>query len=206
MSLRQIYPDLGQNRGGQASIDLIAVHGLDFVDMSGRCLASSWREPLDKPEEFWLAAFIREHSLGARLLSHEFDSVVTFGTGPESVSREADGLLHQISTIRSTAHSHTPIIFLSHGLGGILVKQALVNASQGDQYCGIKNATRGLAFFGTPHRAPPHRSPGVIETIFSLASPSTPVPSPYNPELIMVQGFRDQLEDYQFAPSERSQR
>lgn len=77
---------------------------------------------------------------------------------------------------------------------------------------------RGLAFFGTPHQAPSYRSPGVIETVFSLVSPRTPIRSPYNPEFLMVQGFRDQVEDYQFisfygdsdevsiAPSERSQR
>ncbi|CAP91167.1 hypothetical protein E8E15_001824 [Penicillium rubens] len=198
MSLRQIYPPFGENPSGQATIDIIAVHGLDFIDMSGRCSVSSWREPLDESGEFWPVAFIRAHGLRARLLLYEFDSVMTFGAAPESVSREADGLLHQISTIRPTDHPDAPIIFLSHGLGGILVKQALVNASQGDRYCGINNATRGLAFFGTPHQAPSHRSPGVIETVFSLVSPRIPIRSPYSPELPIVQGFRDQVEDYQF--------
>ncbi|KZN92400.1 hypothetical protein EN45_025540 [Penicillium chrysogenum] len=141
MSLRQIYPPFGENPSGQATIDIIAVHGLDFIDMSGRCSVSSWREPLDESGEFWPVAFIRAHGLRARLLLYEFDSVMTFGAAPESVSREADGLLHQISTIRPTDHPDAPIIFLSHGLGGILVKQALVNASQGDRYCGINNAT-----------------------------------------------------------------
>jgi hypothetical protein len=59
-------------------------------------------------------------------------------------------------------------------------------------------ARRGLAFFGTPHQAPSHRSPGVIETVFSLVSPRIPIRSPYSPELPIVQGFRDQVEDYQF--------
>ncbi len=42
---------------------------------------------------------------------------------------------------------------------------------------------QGLAFFGTPHQAPSHRSPGVIETVFSLVSTRTVIRSPYNPEL-----------------------
>lgn len=70
--------------------------------MSGRCSESSWREPLDESGVFWPVAFIQAHGLRARLLLYEFDSVMTFGPAPESVSREADGLLHQISTIRPT--------------------------------------------------------------------------------------------------------
>lgn len=70
--------------------------------MSGRRSASSWGELLDESGGFWPVAFIRAHGLRARLLLYEFDSVTTFGTAPESVSRDADGLLHQISTIQPT--------------------------------------------------------------------------------------------------------
>lgn len=45
---------------------IIAVHGLDSVDASGRCSTSSWRESSKEPGEFWLVALIRDHGLGAR--------------------------------------------------------------------------------------------------------------------------------------------
>jgi hypothetical protein len=184
--------------GGLTTIDIIAVHGLDFVDANERCSTSSWREPSEVPGEFWLVALTRTHGLRARLLLYEFDSVVAFGTGPESILREADGLLRLISNKRSTTDPHTPILFLCYGLGGILVKQALVNASRNDHWRGIKNVTRGLVFFGTPHRGPPQSSPGIIEKAFSFVSVSKSIQSPYDLELLTVQGFRDQVEDYHF--------
>jgi hypothetical protein len=59
-------------------------------------------------------------------------------------------------------------------------------------------ARRGLVFFGTPHRGPPQSSPGIIEKAFSFVSVSKSIQSPYDLELLTVQGFRDQVEDYHF--------
>jgi hypothetical protein len=36
-------------------------------------------------------------------------------------------------------------------MGGLLVKQALINAHNNPKYVPIKDATKGLAFFATPH-------------------------------------------------------
>jgi hypothetical protein len=38
-------------------------------------------------------------------------------------------------------------------MGGLLIKQALVNAHSNPGYSAIKDATTSLAFFGTPHEA-----------------------------------------------------
>jgi hypothetical protein len=37
-------------------------------------------------------------------------------------------------------------------MGGLLIKQALINAHNNRKYTPIKDATSGLAFFATPHR------------------------------------------------------
>ncbi|GFF98651.1 hypothetical protein IFM53868_09897 [Aspergillus udagawae] len=195
MSLRQIYPN--KDPSGMTTIDIIAVHGFDSFDTSGSCSASSWCEPSGQPGD-WLVEFIRTHNLEARLLLYEYKSNITLRTDAGSLSRQADCLLLQISNERSTTDPHTPLIFLCHGLGGILVKQALVNASQNDHYRGIKTATRGLAFFGTPHQVPLQRSPSIIEKTLSFVSLAKPIQSPYDLELLSVQGFRDQIEDYRF--------
>jgi hypothetical protein len=44
-----------------------------------------------------------------------------------------------------------PIVFLGHSMGGLLIKQALINAHNNRNYRPIKDATVGLAFFATPH-------------------------------------------------------
>jgi triacylglycerol esterase/lipase EstA (alpha/beta hydrolase family) len=44
-----------------------------------------------------------------------------------------------------------PILLLGHSMGGLLIKQALINAHNNPKYTLIKDATIGLAFFATPH-------------------------------------------------------
>lgn len=45
-----------------------------------------------------------------------------------------------------------PLLLLGHSLGGLLIKQALINAhNNNEKYGDIKDATQGLAFFATPH-------------------------------------------------------
>ncbi len=48
--------------------------------------------------------------------------------------------------------STRPIVFICHSLGGLVVKQALVTAKLNDKYNNIIQGTRGMVFFGTPHR------------------------------------------------------
>jgi triacylglycerol esterase/lipase EstA (alpha/beta hydrolase family) len=63
---------------------------------------------------------------------------------------KANELLEGIRIKRSQCESR-PIIFLAHSMGGLLVKQALINAHNNEKYTLIKDATTGLAFFATPH-------------------------------------------------------
>jgi triacylglycerol esterase/lipase EstA (alpha/beta hydrolase family) len=43
------------------------------------------------------------------------------------------------------------IIFIGHSLGGLVIKQALLNAMDDSKYTSIRTATFGLVFFATPH-------------------------------------------------------
>ncbi len=43
------------------------------------------------------------------------------------------------------------ILFLGHSMGGLLIKQALINVHNNPKYTPIKDVTTGLAFFATPH-------------------------------------------------------
>ncbi|XXH01293.1 hypothetical protein Hte_007649 [Hypoxylon texense] len=65
--------------------------------------------------------------------------------------RRADALLKQLQ--KSRGSSKSPIIFLAHGLGGYVVKQALVSATEEPRYRDILSYTSATLFFGVPHRA-----------------------------------------------------
>ena len=63
---------------------------------------------------------------------------------------QANDLLERIHIKRADCEKR-PIILIGHSLGGILIKQALVNAHSNTRYTPIKQASSGLVFFGTPH-------------------------------------------------------
>jgi triacylglycerol esterase/lipase EstA (alpha/beta hydrolase family) len=42
-------------------------------------------------------------------------------------------------------------LLLGHSMGGLLIKQALINAHNNPKHTATKDATTGLAFFATPH-------------------------------------------------------
>jgi alpha-beta hydrolase superfamily lysophospholipase len=61
---------------------------------------------------------------------------------------KANELLEAIRIERENIETR-PILFLGHSIGGLLIKQALINAHNNPKYTPIKNATTGLAFFAT---------------------------------------------------------
>lgn len=73
-----------------------------------------------------------------------------YGKDKDTFIGKANELLEAIRIERYDLESR-PILFLGHSLGGLLVKQALINAHNNSKYTPIKNATTGLAFFATPH-------------------------------------------------------
>jgi hypothetical protein len=67
------------------------------------------------------------------------------------IQEQAVSLLDRLVFKREDAEER-PIIFVAHSLGGIIVKQALVEAKLNDVFETIRDATYGIAFFGTPHQ------------------------------------------------------
>ncbi|KAF6521699.1 hypothetical protein HZS61_013227 [Fusarium oxysporum f. sp. conglutinans] len=73
----------------------------------------------------------------------------TYGRGLGDFRSKSDNLLEVISNERED-DLERPILLLGHNLGGLLIKQALINAHSNPGYIAIKDATAGLVFFGTP--------------------------------------------------------
>ncbi|KAG4440948.1 hypothetical protein IFR05_003577 [Cadophora sp. M221] len=130
------------------------------------------------PEIFWPADFLYEDYPDLRILTYGYDSHVSrFFNGPankSNLSQLGEGLLNRLSGERSRSKaSKRPIIFVAHSLGGLVVKEALVeskkyedNAMKSDIYESIK----GIVFFGTPHRGSSDAQWGdILRSIASVA-------------------------------------
>ncbi|KAK5658169.1 hypothetical protein OQA88_2142 [Cercophora sp. LCS_1] len=135
-----------------ALIDIVAVHGLN-----GHCVRtwSRQNDPKSKnPITFWLRDLLPEKMPGARILTFQYESKVLFNRSIGGLSDVAGQLLSKLQAERGDGARHRPIVFLAHSLGGIVVKRALIlaNEKHNDTSHDIVDATRGIVFFGTPHR------------------------------------------------------
>lgn len=131
---------------------IVAVHGLgeDSVD--------AWTDPTTGIN--WLRDFVPKHIQGARVLAYGYDASASsfFGTGAAvNIQRIAECLVQELYANRKLEGMRKrPIVFVCHGLGGVLVKKSLVYSSTRtaakvdhlwDQYV----STFAVLFLGTPH-------------------------------------------------------
>ncbi|KAK4164520.1 hypothetical protein QBC43DRAFT_344393 [Cladorrhinum sp. PSN259] len=89
----------------------------------------------------------------------------------------SNDLLEQVSKIREGKGSR-PLFFIAHSIGGLVVKNALVRASQKTKYQEIMDDCHGVTFFGTPHRGSSYMSmPNLKHSIQDLLQLEAPLPS-----------------------------
>ncbi|KAI9766209.1 MAG: hypothetical protein M1839_005011 [Geoglossum umbratile] len=87
-------------------------------------------------------------------MSYGYNSRTAFSKAVTDINDEAAMLLDRLNGERQNEDQKTrPIIFVSHSLGGIVVKKALILAHERSRhYLDLLNSVRGLVFFGVPHR------------------------------------------------------
>ncbi|KAM7192624.1 hypothetical protein V8F33_008235 [Rhypophila sp. PSN 637] len=156
MPLRQLYPNPSTTGPGflhSNQIDIIAVHGLNPRGKPEALHAwDTWRTPSGPTGHLWLGEELPRCIPNARIFLYEYNSSLLAGRARDGWPDKARELLDAITIERETVDPRRPIIFFGHSMGGLLIKQVLVNASIDPFYRPIANATTGIAFFGTPHR------------------------------------------------------
>ncbi|KAJ5170847.1 uncharacterized protein N7500_003630 [Penicillium coprophilum] len=153
MPLRQLYPDpaAADSRVDVSRVDIIAIHGLNPRSRNDADHAwDTWRSPSGDQGRLWLRDDLPSSAPKARIFLYEFNATAVYGKDRGTFIDKANSLLEAIRAKRKGADSR-PIIFLGHSMGGLLIKQALVNAHNNRKYTSIKDATSGLVFFATPH-------------------------------------------------------
>ncbi|KAK9788188.1 putative NB-ARC domain-containing protein [Seiridium cardinale] len=132
-------------------VDIVAVHGLSEDS------AEAWTDP--ETGLNWLRDLLPRHIAVARVLTYGYDaSPATFlGNGASlNIQRGAECLVQELYADRNFAGTRKrPIIFICHGLGGILVKKSLVysstrTAAKIDHLWDQFVSTFAILFFGSP--------------------------------------------------------
>ncbi|KAH1271222.1 hypothetical protein KXV33_004997 [Aspergillus fumigatus] len=152
-SLEQAIPAFSQAKSANnLVVSIVAVHGLNGDSIT------AWSAP--ETGTLWLKDLIPKHIPHARVLSFGYESSSCRFDGPGFVDKirslattlvadlEADGSLGDCRT--------RPIIFVCHGLGGVIVKKALAHSANSTSPLvahlnEIFISTFAILFFGTPH-------------------------------------------------------
>jgi hypothetical protein len=114
----------------------------------------AWTDP--ETGFLWLRDFLPQAIPVSRVLTFGYDASAS-SFPANTIQRNAHTLVASLQADRSIEGcDHRPIIFICHGLGGILVKKALSysasrTSSQVVHLHTIFASTYGILFFGTPH-------------------------------------------------------
>ncbi|KAI1808455.1 hypothetical protein F4811DRAFT_500971 [Daldinia bambusicola] len=160
---------------GDDGIDIVFVHGL-FGQRSGSWTKAGVCFPRD---------FLGQDIPGVRIIVWGWTGTLSPGG---TFSEQAESLLTDIARIRTG--TKRPIIFVGHGLGGLVVKEALVTAAMSRIYGAhvelgnVYPKTIGCVFLGTPHVRGGKRSLGECIATTALLSPTPPTPQ-------LLKAFRD---------------
>ncbi|KAF4456852.1 Ankyrin repeats (3 copies) family protein [Fusarium austroafricanum] len=155
MVLTQDYPNPDGATNVNAQADIIAVHGLNPRSKNEtNHVWDTWRTPAGPEGKLWLRDDLPKLVPNARVFVYEYDSTVVYGTNNFTFVDKANSLLEaiRIKQMGQGKSSLRPVILLGHSLGGLLIKEALINAYNNEKYKTAKLATQGLVFFATPQK------------------------------------------------------
>ncbi|KAK6336188.1 hypothetical protein TWF696_001751 [Orbilia brochopaga] len=156
-------PEIGTQDGPlQSNIlaDIVAVHDL------GTNPRTTWQSPKASKQDgeespsskpMWLRDFLpREKGLNARVIIFNHNSAWETHALNKSLHDHGGDLLFALRRVRQTdEEKQRPIVFIGHGFGGLIIKQALVSTGEDttDEFCSnIRQQAQGFVFLGTPHR------------------------------------------------------
>ncbi|KAK2749871.1 hypothetical protein FQN57_005287 [Myotisia sp. PD_48] len=143
--LHVIYDSASQPGNHPPEIDIVAVHGLNFKNHSDHATAT-WTAD----GRLWLKDFLPDRlPKPARIMLFSYDS--SPAAAGISLDEHASHLLRWLDIKRRDIPDR-PIVFICHSLGGLVAKQALVEAQVNPTYNPIFAATCHMVFFATPHR------------------------------------------------------
>lgn len=173
---------------------IVAVHGIyeDAVE--------TWKDP--KTSILWLRDLLSEKLHNIRVLTYDYKARALTSPGEGTVDRilaHATSLVAELCADRLLDSAmDRPIIFICHGLGGLLAKRALAY-SISRRHKGVEHlrsiymSTYGMLFMGTPHN-------GISKEALLLAQKGDAAgPSQFMVSLLKGSEMLNEITD-QFAP------
>ncbi|XP_067398584.1 protein SERAC1 isoform X2 [Emydura macquarii macquarii] len=167
-TVQEKYPDgvyvlHPQYRSSQPiKADVLFIHGLlgaAFKTWRQQDISKPLDEKASKGEEVysecWPKTWLASDCPALRIVSVEYDTHLSdwktkcpIEDHRKSIAYRSNELLNKL---RTAGVGDRPLIWVSHSMGGLLVKKMLVDASKNPEMSKIVNNTRGIIFYSVPH-------------------------------------------------------
>ena len=129
-------------------LSIVFVHGLNPKGTEDHA-RRTWTH---EDGTFWPKDLFPQRVTTARIILFAYNSSVLSKASNSPIHSHANTLLSGLlNERRKSGEKHRSLVFVAHSLGGLLVKQALIEATHNPLYRCIKASTYGLVFFATPH-------------------------------------------------------
>ncbi|KAI0406772.1 hypothetical protein F4802DRAFT_73932 [Xylaria palmicola] len=137
--------------GKEIEIDIIAVNGLGSHPLR-TWMARDASQPRGTYVS-WLKMLLPHDFPNARIMSFQQDTSYLVNAPVKTIEECGGELLRGINLMRaSKEEKNRPILFIGHSFGGIVIKEALVQAKEKTHPDhAILKSTIGILFLGTPH-------------------------------------------------------
>jgi hypothetical protein len=101
----------------------------------------------------WIRDSLPEHLSGSRVVLYGYDTKLEHSQSFQLISDLAQAFINLLQTYGWHSPLAKPLVFLAHSLGGIVLKEAMVQLSNypNEAYRNLLNAMRGAVFFGVPN-------------------------------------------------------
>jgi hypothetical protein len=133
------------DEGTERERDIVALHGITGAEKDTWALSK-------EPDKCWLPeAFPKSRII---LYRYSTDCLNETWFTEAGIVAESLNLLKSLADLRDREprEQQKPLIFVSHDVGGAIVKSALIHAARNpNQYEHIFSSVRALIFFGYPH-------------------------------------------------------
>ncbi len=124
-----------------AALDVVFIHGLDGD------ARNSWRRK--DPSSFW-PLWLAEDVPGVAVWSVGYDGWSSNWRGRAMPMQ--DRAINLLAQLQNYGIGERPFCFVTHSMGGLLVKEMLLHAAEGHtDFASFATAAKGVVFLGTPH-------------------------------------------------------
>jgi hypothetical protein len=125
----------------ELGLDVVFIHGLDGD------ARKSWRRK--DPSSFW-PLWLADDVPGVAVWSVGYDGWSSNWRGRAMPMQ--DRAINLLAQLQNYGIGERPLCFVTHSMGGLLVKEMLLHAAEGHtDFASFATATKGVVFLGTPH-------------------------------------------------------